>query len=108
MKEKNITILENQIKNLYHDLFNTNSHEVINKHSVKYIIQILYKKSDITGLNSDLKSKTAVSLYKKDTNTIPDKLKIIKNILENHIINKSDKLKQSKAIKGTAMKKKKD
>ena len=108
LKEKNITILENQIKNLYHDLFNTNSHEVINKHSVKYIIQILYKKSDITGLNSDLKSKTAVSLYKKDTNTIPDKLKIIKNILENHIINKSDKLKQSKAIKGTAMKKKKD
>lgn len=90
VKEKQIGIYENQIKNIL-ESFNLKAQSVVNKHSVKYIIQILVKKSDITGLNTDFKSKTAVSLYKKDGSSVFEKLKIIKNVLENRILIRNDR-----------------
>lgn len=103
VKEKYLLIIESQFKSLYEDIFKVTLSNSLNRHCAKYMIKILTKKSDVTGLIGDLSSKISVSLYKKDHTTFQEKLNLIKMILENHIVGgekKATKQAQSKKRKG--------
>lgn len=67
------------------DLYN-NSNVKFNKNSIKFIIKILLKKSDIHGLKGNLNSYKNVSVGYFDKFNFKQIIKVINNILENKII----------------------